>query len=79
MAAIFKPQYTKTDPATGRKTKHKLKKWYVKYRDAGGVVKRVPGYTDKEATRQLAAQLERQAAQEASGMGTGTRSIGSDR
>ena len=68
MAAIFKPQYVKTDPATGKKTKHKLKKWYVKYRDGNGVVKRVAGYTDKEATRQLAAQLERNAAREASGM-----------
>ena len=68
MAAIFKPQYTKTDPVTGKKQKRRLKKWYIKYREGNGVVKRVAGYTDKEATRQLAAQLERQAAQEASGM-----------
>ena len=59
MASLFKPTYTKVDPKTGRKMKRKSRKWYVKYRDADGVVRRVPGYNDKEATRQLAADLER--------------------
>ena len=59
MAAIFKPQYTKTDPATGKKQKRRLKKWYIKYRDGNGVVKRVPGYTDKRSTQHLAIELER--------------------
>ncbi|MHC4403901.1 MAG: tyrosine-type recombinase/integrase [Planctomycetota bacterium] len=59
MASIFKPTYTKKDPETGERIKRQLKKWYVKYRDADGVVQKVPGYTDKAATLQLAAQLER--------------------
>lgn len=35
------------------------KKWDVAYRDEAGKVKRVPGYTDKLATKQLMAELER--------------------
>jgi len=61
MASVFKPTYTKTDPKTGKKVKKKLKKWYVKYRDAEGIVQKVPGFTDKSATLQLAAKLERDA------------------
>ena len=67
MASIFRPSFVKVNPQTGKKTKRKLRKWYVKYRDADGIIRRVPGYTDKEATRQLAAELERRAARQASG------------
>ena len=35
------------------------RKWYVEHRDADGIVRRVPGFTDKKATEQLAARLER--------------------
>lgn len=35
------------------------RKWYVEYRDADGIVRRKAGYTDKAATQQLAAELER--------------------
>src|SRR5579872_6085770 len=64
MASIFRPTYT--DKKTGKK--RKLKRWYVKYRDADGIVRRVRGYTDKEATKQLAARLERNAARGKEGM-----------
>ncbi len=37
-------------------------KWYVKYRDAEGIVRCVPGYTDKEASKQLEARLTKEAA-----------------
>jgi integrase len=44
------------------------RKWYVEYRDAADVLRKVPGYTDKQATEQLATELERRAAREAVGM-----------
>lgn len=62
MASVFKQAYTKKDPATGERVKKFSKRWYVEFRDAQGVVKRVPGYSDKRATEQLAAQLEREVA-----------------
>jgi len=46
-------------------------KWRVEYRDADGIIRRVTGYTDRPATDQLAARLERQAARQQEGMGSG--------
>ncbi len=43
MASLIRPTYTKIDPSTGKKRKHKTKKWYVQFRDALGIVRRVPG------------------------------------
>lgn len=68
MASIYKPVYVKVDPRTGIKVKRRLRTWYIKYRDAQGVVRRVKGFTDKEATRQRAAELSRKAAREAIGI-----------
>jgi integrase len=65
---LFKPTYTKVDHKTGRKVSRKSRKWYVKYCDADGIVQRVPGFTDKEATRQLAAELERKVAHRQAGL-----------
>ena len=48
--------------------KRQSRKWYVEYRDAQGIRRRVPGYTDKPATQQLASELERQAAREQAGL-----------
>ena len=62
MASVFKQAYTKKGPATGERVKKSSKGWYVEFRDAQGVVKRVPGYSDRRATEQLAAQLEREVA-----------------
>jgi integrase len=59
--SIFRKSYYKIDPKTGEKIKHKYRKWYIKYRDGNGIVRKVPGCTDKAATLQLAAQLERDA------------------
>ncbi len=61
MASVFKPTYSYTNPETGKKVKRKLSKWYVKYKDADGEWQRVPGFTDKGATQELAAKLEREA------------------
>ena len=48
--------------------KRKSEKYYFKYKDADGHWKRKCGYSDKEATRQLAAQYEKDAARGATGL-----------
>jgi integrase len=60
MASIFKRKYNKV--VDGRKVKKQSKCWYVKYRDADGIERRVKGYLDKEATKQMAARLEKETA-----------------
>ena len=44
------------------------KKWYVQYTDTNGKRQRVAGYTDKAATRQLAARLEREVSHKSEGL-----------
>ncbi len=60
MASVFKRKYNKT--VKGKKVKKQSKCWYVKYRNSEGIEKRVKGYPDKEATRQMAARLEKESA-----------------
>jgi len=48
--------------ADGRTVVKQSSKWYVKYRDGDGIVRCVPGYTDREATKQLEARLVKEAA-----------------
>ena len=67
MASVFRQSYTKTMPDGSRLSKL-TKKYYAEYIDANGVRHRVPGYTDRAATQQLAARLEREAAREAEGL-----------
>lgn len=55
MARVFRHTYTKNG------VRKPTKNWYIEYRDADGRKRRVPGYTDKAATLQKAAQLEREA------------------
>ncbi len=66
MVRIFKQQYTTVK--NGQKVTRQSRKWYVEYRDADGVRRRVPAYADKAATRQYAAQLEREAEQRKAGL-----------
>jgi site-specific recombinase XerD len=68
MARAFKRHWSKTDPATGERIRGETKCWYAEYLDADGTIRRRRGYTDKTATEQLAARLEREAAQRAEGM-----------
>ncbi len=60
MASVFRHKYNKI--VEGRKVKKQSKCWYVKYRDADGIERRVKGYFDKEATKQMAARLGKEAA-----------------
>jgi integrase/recombinase XerD len=59
MASVFKRKYTRV--VDGRKVKKQSSCWHVKFRDVEGIERRVKGFKDKEATRQLAAKLEREA------------------
>ena len=68
MASIFRQAFTRLDPTTGLRVRVKNSKWSVRYRDCDGVLRQVPGFKDKEATRQLAAQLEKQSALKAVGV-----------
>ncbi len=67
MARIFRQRYT-VKTADGKRATRKSRKWYIEYRDAQGIRRRVPGYADKQATQQLASELERRAAREQSGL-----------
>jgi hypothetical protein len=67
MARVFKQLYTKK-LADGRRVRKRTRKWYIEYRDANGDVKRVPGFVDKIATEQHAAELERCAERERVGI-----------
>jgi integrase len=60
MASIYRRKHYET--FNGKKVKKQSTCWYVKYRDPDGIEHRVKGYTDKEATRQMAARLEKEAA-----------------
>ncbi len=59
MASIFRPKRKVTDTASGKTKLVQYAHWYIKYRDANGLVRKVMGFTDKTATRQRAAELER--------------------
>ncbi len=52
----------------GKKVLAESRKWYIEYRDEDGIVRRVPGFTDKKATEQGAAKLEREAARRETGL-----------
>ena len=60
MASIIRQQYTIKD-RNGKRIKKKSAYWYIDYKAAGGVRKRVKGFKDKTATAQLAAKLEKEA------------------
>jgi len=62
MASIFKQQYTVKNE-NGKRIRKKSAFWYVDYKNADGMRKRVKGFKDKAATVQLAAKLEREAEQ----------------
>jgi integrase len=59
--AVFKRKRRVARP-DGKVVVKQSTKWYVKYRDAEGIVRTVPGYADREASRQLEARLTKEAA-----------------
>jgi len=58
--SVFKRKRTVTD-ANGKKQVKRSVCWYIEFKDHDGKVRRVKGYRDLAATRQKAAELERQA------------------
>ncbi len=55
MATVYRRTYVRNGK------KQKLKNWYIDYTDHDGSRRTVKGYTDKSATQQLAAKLQRDA------------------
>jgi site-specific recombinase XerC len=68
MANLYKPTYTRTDPETGKKTQHKLSKWYGKYRDANGKLCKAALSEDKTAAMAMLSELIRKAHWQAAGL-----------
>jgi integrase len=59
--AVFKRK-RKVKQSNGRTVVKTSSKYYVRYRDVDGIQRTVPGYTDREATKQLEARLKKEAA-----------------
>ena len=60
MARVFRHTYTRKGRG-GKRVTVQARKWYIEYRDSDGVRRRVPGYRDRTATGQYAAELVRAA------------------
>lgn len=58
MASIIKRTYVVRGP-DGKKVRKSYKHWTIQWRDESGRIRRKKGYTDKTATKQLAAKLEK--------------------
>ncbi len=67
MASIVRQPYTKKGKDGKRVTKY-AKKWYIEYIDCDGIRRRVPGFKDKTAARQKAAELEREVERQKAGL-----------
>jgi len=59
MASVFKRKYTKV--MSGRRVKKQSQCWYIKYRNADGIERRIKAFKDKTASQQLAAKLLKEA------------------
>jgi len=67
MARVYRQRYTVKQP-DGSTVVRTARKWYIDHTDRDGKRRRVPGYTDKAATLQKAAELDRRAQRGESGM-----------
>ena len=63
MVRVFRPPYTYTDPATGKKIRKRSRTWWIRYYTPDGQQKQVKGYKDRKATEAKAAELEKRAIQ----------------
>ena len=68
MAHLYKKPVITADSATGRKIKTKSKKWWGKYRDASGIIRRVPLAADKTAAQTMLNELVRKIEREKAGL-----------
>ena len=60
MASVYRRSYWTT--IKGKRLHRKSRKYTIEYKDAAGIRRTVSAYTDREASRQFAARLEREAA-----------------
>lgn len=58
MAHIFKHSYTTVNKKTGKRERRLTLNWYIRYKDEAGRWRRVPGFRDKQATKNKATALE---------------------
>jgi len=68
MANLYKPRYTKLDPETGERVAKRVRKWYGKYRDPNGNIRRVPLCEDKQAAQAMLADIVRSVEREKAGI-----------
>ncbi len=74
MARVAKRKWSKTDPKTGERRTGETRKYYCFYTLPDGKEECVVGYTDKRASEQLAARLEKEACEVAEGLRNPTAS-----
>lgn len=68
MASLYRNKFTATDPTTGKTVTKYRAKWYGKYKDADGIVRRVALSTNKTAAQQMLNKLVEQAERGKSGL-----------
>lgn len=68
MASLYKKPVLLQDPRTGRRVKTKSKKWWGRFRDAGGREKRVPLAIDRTAAQTMLNEYVRRVEREKVGL-----------
>ena len=68
MANLYKKPVVLVNPTTGAKIKTKSKKWWGKYRDATGTIRRVPLVADKTAAQTMLNERVRKVDREKAGL-----------
>jgi integrase len=68
MAHLFRPTYTRVDPATGEDVEYQLEKWYADYRDSNGKRCRVPLSADKSSAQTMLADIIRKVERQKAGI-----------
>jgi integrase len=69
MANLFKKRVVVTDPKSQRRIKKRSKKWWGRYRDENGAVRRLPLATDKMAAQAMLNELVRKVELKIAGLG----------
>jgi len=67
MAHLYRQWYTRKNSETGEREKHRVRKWYGKYRDASGVIRKIPLCEDKEAAQAMLTDFVRRIDREKAG------------
>ncbi len=68
MAHLYKQTYTREDPKTGERIKRSVKKWYGKFQDADGIIRKIPLCEDKQAAQAMLTDIARQVELEKAGI-----------